>query len=119
MREGNFYEDDEPIEKILAILDRPTDFVTAPPPGVRMMHCIACRKKLKPVFDSLPDQPNDALIFSSAGTFGSKIFDPMDSSCLVVYLCDACVEAASHDDAVQFRPRSRPAEPRPLEIWRP
>lgn len=34
VEEDTFYEDDEPIEKIRAILDREPDGVTAPPAGV-------------------------------------------------------------------------------------
>ena len=35
MVDEDFYEDDEPIEHIKAIKQRPYDFVTAPPPAPR------------------------------------------------------------------------------------
>jgi hypothetical protein len=42
-------------------------------------------------------QPNDANTLSSIGTYGSRVFDPLDGSYVIVNVCDDCLEAALAD----------------------
>ena len=61
--------------------------------------CVVCRQALQPVFpgheaDGGYVQPDNANTFSTAGTYGSTVFDPVDGSYLEVNICDPCLASA-------------------------
>ena len=56
--------------------------------------CIVCGKGLKNLYgDNLPD---DGIVFSSHGNYGSQVFDPMDSTFLEINICDKCITQAAN-----------------------
>lgn len=61
--------------------------------GVRIMTlpCIVCKKKLESAVPFDDNQPYAGLEFSSPGSYGGTVFDPMDGSRLAVNICDDCL----------------------------
>jgi hypothetical protein len=68
------------------------------PTDGKPLPCIICGFQPAPVFNGeySPDdkeiQPAEAVMFTSKGNYGSKYFDPLDGSYLVLNICDSCVE---------------------------
>lgn len=71
------------------------------------MICFKCLKELEPAF---PDddkfenakEPSRGLIFSAAGNYGSRIYDPtMSAPALIIWICDDCV--VEHKELVEMR----------------
>jgi hypothetical protein len=61
--------------------------------------CIGCHRALTAVFpDAMNEgdyvQPAEANSFTSSGTYGSRVFDPLDGSHVQVNVCDDCLWAA-------------------------
>ena len=56
--------------------------------------CVVCGKRLEPVFDCLHNQPNDGIVFTSQGNYGSTVFDPFDGTAVSVNICDSCFKKA-------------------------
>jgi hypothetical protein len=82
--------------------------------------CFNCEKELDNVF---PDesqfedykQPNNGLVFTATGNYGSRVYDPVSTSTqvLVIWICDDCIR--SHAVLVQMRSF---AEVRREVIWK-
>lgn len=56
--------------------------------------CFCCDKKIGKtvaIDDGFDHPPNDATVWRSHGNYGSTVFDPMDSTYLEAYICDACL----------------------------
>jgi hypothetical protein len=52
--------------------------------------CFVCDKTL-PSFDQHHNHPAQGIEFRTYGHYGSTVFDPMDSSELIVNICDQCL----------------------------
>jgi len=68
--------------------------------------CIACGKVLRNVTDDSVNQPYEGTAFTSAGHYGSTVFDPMDGSYLEIIVCDECLVA--HRDRVLIGRSAKP-----------
>lgn len=67
-----------------------------PPGPVPPVPCFKCGKELASVFRDIGDastMPNDAVIFTAQGNYGSTVFDPFDGSFLEINICDSCLVA--------------------------
>ena len=53
--------------------------------------CIVCDKLLYRVLDDYELQPNDAVMCSTTGNYGSTVFDPMGQQTLHFNICDTCI----------------------------
>lgn len=69
----DFYEDDEPIEDILAVLGRPADGVTTPPASCAQSASARLPLGHVPVIAS---RPAALTIFTSSGNVRGSHFDP-------------------------------------------
>lgn len=56
--------------------------------------CLCCGKKLTNITGDVQNQPEDGVTFTSPGTYGSRVFDPLDGTYLEVNVCDACLTQA-------------------------
>lgn len=71
------------------------------------MKCFNCEKELANVFPNSEQfedhrQPSGGLVFTAAGNYGSRIYDPVTSApALVIWVCDDCIVA--HATLVQMR----------------
>lgn len=59
---------------------------------VESFPCIKCGCTLTRVNPEYEGQPNDGIMCSSYGNYGSTVFDPMDMSFLAFNICDGCVK---------------------------
>lgn len=57
--------------------------------------CIKCGATLTRVTSDYEGQPNDGIMCTSYGNYGSTVFDPMDGSYLAFNICDPCVKRAA------------------------
>ena len=59
------------------------------------LQCIVCNMTPDAAFaehdEKLAQQPWGATEFVSGGHYGSTVFDPMDSSYLIINICDQCL----------------------------
>lgn len=64
--------------------------------------CIVCNEPTEAIDDHCP---NDALIFSSHGNYGSRVWDAAfsDASYLRVIICDKCVKQRAASVEVRIR----------------
>lgn len=53
--------------------------------------CLVCGLSLERVKDDLEGQPDDGLMCSTEGNYGSTVFDPEDMSYLAFNVCDECM----------------------------
>lgn len=65
-----------------------------------VLPCFVCGKTLTHAFGGLVEtelrqQPNDAVIFSSHGNYGSTLFDELGEEFLELNICDECLYARS------------------------
>ena len=93
----------------------------SPAPSFLPVPCLRCGQPLEasmPSFEGETDNlPADATVFTSHGNYGSTVFDPMDSSTLIVNVCDSCLLKAQAEGRVLFSPRP-PLPPSPvLKLW--
>jgi hypothetical protein len=63
------------------------------------MNCFKCEKELT---SFQPNQPYDAVSFTSYGQYGSQVFDPMDHSFLEIHICDDCLTKAGDSGFVSI-----------------
>ena len=72
--------------------------------------CLVCHRPLEPIFADLtvpgPAQPADANTLTGHGTYGSRVFDPMDGTYVVATVCDECLTAALADGRAVIIPPS-------------
>lgn len=72
--------------------------------------CFSCGKELELVFATSREeshQCNDAVMFSSPGTYGSTVYDPVGGrSELVINICDECL--VKKQDRVLIATTERP-----------
>lgn len=92
------------------------------------LRCVKCNVTVEPSLASAPDDdeaipPNDALLFLSYGNYGSRLFDPVDSSeYLLVVICDSCAGRLAADGNVMHVMTERPAVTRRRQSqlpWQP
>lgn len=62
--------------------------------------CLVCDKTLRRAFQDYEAQPNDGVLCSTNGNYGSTIFDPMDGSELVFNICDDCLVKAGEQGRI-------------------
>jgi hypothetical protein len=62
---------------------------------VESFPCLKCGRVLTRVTSDYEGQPNDGIMCSSHGNYGSTVFDPMDGSYLAFNICDPCVKRAA------------------------
>lgn len=62
--------------------------------------CIVCGRELRNVFDEADNQPNDGVVFTSHGNYGSTVFDDFIGQHLEVNLCDPCLVRAGEQGRV-------------------
>jgi hypothetical protein len=55
------------------------------------MYCFRCNKEIE-IVHGHDDMPGHALVFTSHGNYGSRLFDSMHAW-LRIYICDDCVKA--------------------------
>ncbi len=67
-----------------------------------VLPCIICKKKLECAIEGFPEQPIGALVFSSAGNFGSSLFKGEVGELFLV-ICDDCAQILSRKDQVGYR----------------
>lgn len=71
------------------------------------MNCFRCNKELEPAFSAGPEdqdgkEPHRGLIFSAAGNYGSRVYDPaMSAPQLIIWVCDECI--VRYHDLVKMR----------------
>ena len=53
--------------------------------------CLVCGCRLDRVDDGNEGQPDDGLMCSTRGNYGSTVFDPEDMSYLAFNICDGCM----------------------------
>lgn len=61
---------------------------------IESLPCLVCGVKLLRVTDAAEGQPDDGVMLTTHGNYGSTIFDPMDGNFLLFNLCDECLIAA-------------------------
>lgn len=87
---------------------------TQPPP------CIVCQTQLTSAFRSSGKwlhQPNDGVMFTTGGTYGSTLYDAPGPRLLVV-VCDLCLKAAGDAGRVLAYDPPPPGTPVML-VWEP
>lgn len=62
--------------------------------------CIVCGGTLERAFEDYESQPNDGVMCSATGNYGSTVFDPMDLSELAFNLCDVCLVQKAEEGRV-------------------
>lgn len=69
------------------------------------LNCVVCGKQLRNVFpDDVENQPNDGVVFTTSGNYGSRIFDSFNGNILELNLCDPClVEAGAKGRVITTR----------------
>ena len=68
------------------------------------MNCFKCNNMLTPVQGD-SEQSYDSVMFYSHGTYGSRVFDPMDGTYLLINICDRCLKRPRQDVIVVGRDR--------------
>lgn len=53
--------------------------------------CIKCGRELTRASDEYEAQPNDGVMCSTTGNYGSTVFDPMDGQAIAFNICDDCL----------------------------
>lgn len=67
------------------------------------MLCLVCGIELEPTHPELcPTQPNEGVMISTAGNYGSRVWDSMDGYVLAVVICDDCLVKAADMGRVQL-----------------
>lgn len=57
--------------------------------------CIKCGRELRNVFPGhVENQPNDGVVFTTSGNYGSRVFDSLNGSILEITICDPCLVEA-------------------------
>lgn len=79
--------------------------------------CINCGRALENLLDQ-GNQPKGGLAFSTAGHYGTKVFDPMDGAMLEISICDQCLVRLAGLGAVGLLTRLRFPEWK-MERWKP
>ncbi len=81
--------------------------------------CIICRKPLEKVSRDATNHPDDGVVCTTHGNYGSTVFDPGDGSYLEFNMCDQCLLNAARFNCVAIvRPYvSRRKGPEPLRMW--
>jgi hypothetical protein len=70
--------------------------------------CIVCGRKLDRVMDDYEGQPDDGVMCTTEGNYGSTVFDPMDYTVLAFNICDPClVEAGNKGRVFTYRSWAR------------
>jgi len=72
--------------------------------------CLLCREPLEPCWDDQEQvQPNDGVVCTTRGNYGSRVLDNMsDESEVVFNICDACfVKAADAGLLGEYPPKGR------------
>lgn len=90
--------------------------LSLPPP------CFSCGKTLTPAFEAeelSSLQAWDAVIFSSPGNYGSRVFDEMDGSRLLLNICDECLIKGAERTVLSKPDRTTPKPPPILSRWEP
>lgn len=62
--------------------------------------CLVCRKMLARVTDDSEGQPDEGVMLTSHGNYGSTVYDPMNGNFLLFNLCDDCLVAKGEEGAV-------------------
>lgn len=80
---------------------------------INALPCIVCGGAL--IGCSTPNQPLDALAFSTSGHYGTTLFDPMDGSALEINVCDPCLaKAGAAGRVLHYRePKNIQRDPEP------
>ena len=71
--------------------------------------CIVCGKALRNVFDDAGNQPNDGVVLTTHGNYGSTVYDSFTGEFLEVNLCDPCLVRAGEQGRVLEARTRRPA----------
>lgn len=69
--------------------------------------CIICGTKLQACFDYVA-QPDDGVMCSTSGNYGSTVYDPFDGRFLAFNICDECLVIAGQQGRLMESRRSRP-----------
>ena len=62
--------------------------------------CLVCGKALERAVPQEQNHPNDAIVCTSHGNYGSGVFDPCDGHYLEVNVCDSCLKKAAAEGKV-------------------
>jgi len=72
------------------------------------LQCFKCGVQLRRAVDDNEAQPDEGVMFSASGNYGSTVFDPMDGSYLLINICDRCVAEAGEQGRVLVGRAGRP-----------
>lgn len=82
---------------------------------ITTLPCIVCGRKLENWGHGAENQPLDGLVLWSLGSYGSTVFDPLNSRYLEINICDNCLVKAAHAQRVAIGDGSIVGAP--LELW--
>jgi hypothetical protein len=71
--------------------------------------CLKCGRELRNVFPGdVENQPNDGVVLTTSGNYGSTVFDSLVGDVLEVNICDPCLVEAGEKGRVLTYRRARP-----------
>lgn len=76
--------------------------------------CIVCGRTLSRATDDYEAQPDDGVMFSTHGNYGSTVFDPMNGTTLLINVCDECIVEAGKKGRVLSGKDYMPVQ---TDIW--
>lgn len=72
--------------------------------------CLICGMALTRAFDEYEAQPDDAVMGTITGNYGSTVFDPFDGTALAFNVCDECLVKAGEQGRIFAYRAARPVE---------